>query len=46
MAKYMTPDFDVTVYEIQDKITVDVGAGDPDEGEFGTDPSWSTDWEL
>lgn len=25
MAKYITPDFDVTVYEIQDKITYDEG---------------------
>ena len=37
MAKYMTPDFDVTVYEIKEKITVDTGAGDPDydDGDFG-----------
>ena len=25
MAKYMTPDFDVTVYEIEDIITVSIG---------------------
>lgn len=37
MAKYMTPDFDVTVYEIKEKITaedIDTGAGDPDP-DFG-----------
>lgn len=25
MAKYVTPDFDVTSYEIQERITVDYG---------------------
>ena len=31
MAKYMTPDFDVTVYEIKEKITGPlVGGGDGD----------------
>jgi hypothetical protein len=40
MKKYMTPDFDVTVYEIEDVITVNVGPGDPD-GMGGT--SWNLD---
>ena len=41
MKKYMTPDFDVTVYEIKEEITVEVGGGDPDydegygDGDFG-----------
>lgn len=30
MKKYETPDFDVTVYEIEDIITVSVGGSDPD----------------
>lgn len=36
MKKYLTPDFDVTVYEISDEITASSGGfvtdGDPDEG--------------
>ena len=28
--KYMTPDFDVTVYEIEDVITLSFGGSDPD----------------
>ncbi len=32
MAKYLTPDFDVTIYDLQDEITVVVGGGDPDDG--------------
>lgn len=35
----MTPDFDVTVYEIEDRITA-ITDGDPDSGEFGTEMSW------
>lgn len=39
--KYLTPDFDVTVYEIKDVITAGIMDGDPDEGEFGdVNPSW------
>ena len=34
--EYLTPDFDVTVYEIEDVITVSVGENDPD----GSDTSW------
>ena len=30
MAKYMTPDFDVTVYEIEERIAAEVVPGDPD----------------
>lgn len=29
--KYLTPDFDVTVYEIKDLITLDVTDDDPDD---------------
>lgn len=39
MAKYMTPDFDVTVYEIKDTITAD----GMDGGQYS--PSEQTDWE-
>ena len=28
--KYLTPDFDVTSYDIDDILTVDVGTGDSD----------------
>lgn len=31
MKEYMTPDFDVTVYEIEDVITVSIGSTDPNE---------------
>ena len=46
MKKYMTPDFDVTVYEIEDVITVNVGPGDPDDmgnasWQFGDDSELS-----
>ena len=30
--EYLTPDFDVTVYEIEDVITVSFTDGDPDGG--------------
>ncbi len=30
--EYLTPDFDVTVYEIEDVITVSVGEGELDGG--------------
>ena len=30
--KYMTPDFDVTVYEIEDVITLSYGDQDPNGG--------------
>ncbi len=43
MAKYMTPDFDVTVYEIKEKITAEIVPGDPD----GDELSWTGDgWEV
>lgn len=32
MAKYMTPDFDVTVYEIEDRITYTAGSGMDGDG--------------
>ena len=28
--EYVTPDFDVTVYEIEDVITLSIGNSDPD----------------
>lgn len=31
MKEYMTPDFDVTIYEIEDVITVSIGANDPND---------------
>ena len=36
MREYVTPDFDVTVYEIEYVITVSIGNGQPDSG--------ATDW--
>lgn len=30
MKEYMTPDFDVTVYEIEDVITLSIGGTDSD----------------
>lgn len=33
MREYVTPDFDVTVYEIEDIITVSIGGNDPDGGD-------------
>ncbi len=34
--KYLTPDFDVTVYEIGDTLTLDeILSGDPDNAEDG-----------
>lgn len=41
MKKYLTPDFDVTVYEIEEKITADVISYTGDEN--GGDDDWS-DW--
>lgn len=31
MREYLTPDFDVTVYEVEDIITLSFGGGDPDK---------------
>lgn len=31
MKQYLTPDFDVTVYELEDVITLSIGGNDPDE---------------
>lgn len=33
--EYMTPDFDVTVYEIEDVITLSIGDGAVDGGNDG-----------
>lgn len=33
MKKYEMPDFDVTVYEIEDIITLSIGGGDPNPGD-------------
>jgi hypothetical protein len=30
MKQYFAPDFDVTVYEIEDVITMSIGSADPD----------------
>ena len=38
MREYVTPDFDVTVYEIEDVITLSIGGNDPDGGD--TDGWW------
>lgn len=37
MKEYMTPDFDVTVYEIEDVITLSIGSSDSDTS---TDSEW------
>ena len=42
MAKYMTPDFDVTVYEIEDKITASFE--DNEEG-WGASDVGGSDWD-
>ena len=39
MREYVTPDFDVTVYEIEDIITLSIGGGDPNPG-GGGDQWW------
>ncbi len=31
MREYLTPDFDVTVYEVEDVITLSINTPDPDE---------------
>lgn len=31
MREYLTPDFDVTVYEVEDIITLSIIPGDPDK---------------
>lgn len=41
MKEYMTPDFDVTVYEIEDVITLSIGGADSDINEGSGD--W---WEV
>lgn len=41
MAKYTTPDFDVTVYEIEDVITLGIGSEDQD----GISSWTGTEWE-
>ncbi len=33
MREYLTPDFDVTVYEVEDIITLSFGTVDPDQGD-------------
>ena len=35
--EYLTPDFDVTVYEIEDVITLSIGTGSVDGG----DDNWN-----
>ena len=36
MREYLTPDFDVTIYEISNEITLNISSADPDGG----DDSW------
>lgn len=33
MREYLTPDFDVTVYEVEDIITLSIGPTDPNPGD-------------
>lgn len=33
MDKYISPDFDILIYEIADAITLSIGDGDPDGGD-------------
>lgn len=40
MREYMTPDFDVTVYEIEDVITVSIGTDSADENGKVWDGTW------
>lgn len=40
--EYLTPDFDVTVYEIEDVITLSIGDKDPDAN-IGAGDGW---WEV
>lgn len=35
MKKYSTPNFDITIYEIEDIITLSIGTGAPDGGDEG-----------
>lgn len=35
MREYLTPDFDVTVYEVEDIITLSINTGDPDRDNSG-----------
>lgn len=37
MREYLTPDFDVTVYEIEDVITVSINTNDSDGGQWWGD---------
>lgn len=34
MREYLTPDFDVRVYEIEDVITLSIGSTDPDGSDW------------
>lgn len=44
--KYLTPDFDVTAFEVKDIISADIVTGDPDE-DFGGSMSFTGDgWEV
>ena len=41
MREYLTPDFDVTVYEIEDVITLSIGSSDSDR-----EPGVGDWWEV
>ena len=42
--KYLTPDFDVTVYEIEDEITLEIlASGQGPNDDIGSDDDWNGD---
>ena len=47
--KYLTPDFDVTAYDIKDILTVDIGGGMDGDDLFGDGDNiasqMGTDWD-
>lgn len=38
--EYLTPDFDVTIYEIEDVITLSINGNDPDGPVDPNNPWW------
>lgn len=40
MREYLTPDFDVTIYEVEDIITLSIGTEDPDHDKDNEDETW------
>ncbi len=40
--KYLTPDFDVTAFEVEDVISADIVTGDPDDmSSWNMDGDWN-----